>query len=125
MTSSSRRRLTVTVARLVGGAAIAVALAPAVQAADSYGAIAYAPNGMWGRSHGTPAKEDAEAAAVKSCGSTECKVMISFTGCGAVATKGGGGDTEYQAGTGPDLRTAMKEALGKLPGGYIDTWSCN
>ncbi|QLL06198.1 DUF4189 domain-containing protein [Mycobacterium vicinigordonae] len=126
MTRSPRRRLTIAAARMAGGIAIAVALTPVAHAADSYGAIAYSPNGMWGRSHTIASKEDAEATALKSCGASDCKVMISFTGCGAVAAKNGAGTAkEYQAGIGPDLRTAMKDALGKLPDGYIDTWACN
>ena len=104
-----------------GGAAITVALAPAGHAADSYGAIAYSPNGTWGRSHAYPTKAAAEATAIKSCGSSECKVKITFTACGAVAVK----DKDYQGGTGADLSAAMKDALSKVPGGYIDTWACN
>jgi len=30
-----------------------------------------------------------------------------------------------RAGLGPDLASAMKDALTKLGGGYIDTWACN
>nr|WP_253861503.1 DUF4189 domain-containing protein [Mycobacterium asiaticum] len=98
-----------------------VALAPTAAAADSYGAIAYSSDGTWGRSHAYPTKAAAEATAMKSCGASDCKVLTTFTACGAVAAK----DHQYQGGTGPDLSAAMKDALGKLSGGYIDTWSCN
>jgi hypothetical protein len=121
-TMTTRRRGTATaVARVAAAAAMTVALAPTAAATDSYGAIAYSPNGSWGRSHAYPTKEAAEATAVKSCGSSDCKVLTTFTACRAVAAK----DHEYQGGTGPDLSAAMKDALSKLSGGYIDTWSCN
>ncbi|WP_031734773.1 DUF4189 domain-containing protein, partial [Mycobacterium tuberculosis] len=90
-------------------------------AADVYGAIAYSGNGSWGRSWDYPTRAAAEATAVKSCGYSDCKVLTSFTACGAVAAN----DRAYQGGVGPTLAAAMKDALTKLGGGYIDTWACN
>lgn len=119
--TTRRRRLANAVARVAAAAAVTVALAPSAGAADTYGAIAYSANGSWGRSHAYPTKAAAEATAVKSCGYSDCKVLTTFTACGAVAAK----DREYQGGTGPDLSAAMKDALSKLSGGYIDTWACN
>ncbi|MDT5226030.1 MAG: hypothetical protein QOG19_3437 [Mycobacterium sp.] len=119
--STRRQRIATAVAHVAAAAAMTVALAPTAGAADSYGAIAYSPNGSWGRSHAYPTKAAAEATAVKSCGSADCKVLTTFTACGAVAAK----DHEYQGGIGPDLSAAMKDALSKLSGGYIDTWACN
>ncbi|OBJ49805.1 DUF4189 domain-containing protein [Mycobacterium asiaticum] len=119
--TTRRRRLASAVARVAAAAAVTVALAPTAQGADTYGAIAYSANGSWGRSHAYPTKAAAEATAVKSCGYSDCKVLTTFTACGAVAAK----DREYQGGTGPDLSAAMKDALSKLSGGYIDTWACN
>ncbi|ORB83422.1 hypothetical protein B1987_24160 [Mycobacterium kansasii] len=122
-----QRRSAVPVARLaviiatIATAATTSALAPAAHATDSYGAIAYSGNGSWGRSWAYPTKAAAEATAVKSCGYSDCKVLTSFTACGAVAAK----DRDYKGGTGPNLSAAMKDALGKLDGGYIDTWACN
>lgn len=105
----------------VAAAALAVGLAPAAQAADSYGAIAYSADGTkWGRSHSYPTSAAAEATAIKSC-AADCKVVITFTQCGAVAAKG----TERQGGSGATLSAAMDDAKKKLSGGYIDTWSCN
>lgn len=69
----------------------------------------------------TPTRAAAEATAVKSCGYSDCKVLTSFTACGAVAAN----DRAYQGGVGPTLAAAMKDALTKLGGGYIDTWACN
>ncbi|GAB3031162.1 DUF4189 domain-containing protein [Mycobacterium bourgelatii] len=101
--------------------ATTVTPAPAAQAADSHGAIAYSGDGSWGRSKGYPTKAAAEATAVKSCGHSDCKVVVSFTACGAVAKN----DRETKGAEGPDLSSAMKAALSKVPGGYIDVWECN
>ncbi|MDP7705430.1 DUF4189 domain-containing protein [Mycobacterium sp. TY815] len=120
-TTNRRRRLAVAAAHVAAAAALAITLAPTAAAADSYGAIAYSANGSWGRSHAYPTKAAAEATAVKSCAYPDCKVLTTFTACGAVAAK----DHEYKGGTGADLSAAMKDALSKLPGGYIDTWACN
>ncbi|SOJ56565.1 hypothetical protein MSIMFB_04042 [Mycobacterium simulans] len=116
-----RRRLTATVGQLAAVTAMTVALAPTAHAAESYGAIAYSANGSWGRSYAYPTRAAAEATAVKHCGYSDCKVLTSFTACGAVAAK----DHDYKGGVGADLSSAMKDALSKLDGGYIDTWACN
>lgn len=121
---SRRRRLAAAVTRLAFITAVTaatVALAPTAHAAESHGAIAYASDGSWGRSKGYPTKAAAEATAVKSCGHSDCKVLTSFTECGAVAKN----DRETKGSEGPDLSAAMKSALAKVPGGYIDTWECN
>lgn len=81
-----RRRFAVAVAGVATAAATTVTLAPApANAADVYGAIAYSGNGSWGRSWDYPTRAAAEATAVKSCGYSDCKVLTSFTACGAVA----------------------------------------
>lgn len=116
-----RRRFAVAVAGVATAAATTVTLAPApANAADVYGAIAYSGNGSWGRSWDYPTRAAAEATAVKSW-LPDCKVLTSFTACGAVAAN----DRAYQGGVGPTLAAAMKDALTKLGGGYIDTWACN
>jgi hypothetical protein len=116
---SRRRRLAVAVASVA--AATAMTLAPEASADDQHGAIAYSGNGSWGRAWDYPTKAAAEATAVKSCGYSDCKVVTSFTACGAVAANG----QAFQGGVGPDLSSAMKDAIAKLGGGYIDTWACN
>ena len=116
-----RRRFSVTVASVATAAAMAVALAPAAGAADEYGAIAYSGNGSWGRAWDYPTRPAAEATAVQSCAYSDCKVLTSFTDCGAVAANG----RAFQEGMGATLSVAMKDALNKLGGGYIDTWACN
>jgi hypothetical protein len=102
-------------------AATIVATAPTAHAATNYGAIAYAPNGQAGASHNYSTRADAEANAVSACGLSACKVLVSFTDCGAVAENA----TKYQGGYGPTLAAAQADALAKLGGGHIDSWACN
>ena len=116
-----RRRLAMAVAGVATATATIIAPAPAAYAADQYGAIAYSGNGSWGRSWDYPTRPAAEATAVQGCGYSDCKVLTSFSGCGAVAANG----RAYQGGVGPTLSSAMRDALTKLGGGYIDTWACN
>jgi hypothetical protein len=116
---SRRRRLAVAVASVA--AASAMTLAPEAGADDQHGAIAYSGNGSWGRAWDYPTKAAAEATSIKSCGYSDCKVVTSFTACGAVAANG----KAFQGGVGPDLSSAMKDAIAKLGGGYIDTWACD
>jgi Domain of unknown function (DUF4189) len=116
-----RRRFTVAIASMATAAAITVALAPAADAADQYGSIAYSGNGSWGRAWDYPTPAAAQATAVKSCGYSDCTPLTTFTGCGAVAYNG----KTYQGGHGDTLSAAMNSALTQLGGGYIDTWACN
>ena len=120
-TINHRRRFAVAMASAASAIAMAVALAPAAQADGLYGAIAYSSNGSWGRAWDGPTAAAAQAAAVKGCGYTDCKVLTTFTGCGAVAYNG----KQYQGGHGDTLSAAMKSAISQLGGGYIDTWACN
>lgn len=83
-----RRRFTLAAAGFVAAAAVGVGLAPAAGAADEHGAIAYSSNGSWGRAWDYPTRAAAEATAVKNCAYRDCKVLTSFTECGAVATNG-------------------------------------
>jgi hypothetical protein len=116
-----RRRIAMAVASVATATAMTLTLAPEASADEPHGAIAYSGNGSWGRAWDYPTKAAAEATSVKSCGYSDCKVVTSFTNCGAVAANG----KAFQGGVGPDLASAMKDALTKLGGGYIDTWACN
>ncbi|ACC42560.1 DUF4189 domain-containing protein [Mycobacterium marinum] len=120
-TNSRRRRLAVAVASVATATATTLTLAPVADAADQYGAIAYSGDGSWGRASHYPTRAAAEATAVKLCGYSDCKVLTTFTACGAVAADG----KTFEGGVGPTLSAAMKDALSKLGGGYIDTWACN
>ncbi|WP_396910366.1 DUF4189 domain-containing protein [Mycolicibacterium sp.] len=109
----------------VAGAAVVASVisAPTSNAAIYYGAIAYAPNGAWGSSWDYPSADSAQAAAIYSCGWTSCKVLTTFTECGAVAEN----SDRYQGGSGPTLIAAQDSALSQLRGGggWISAWACN
>lgn len=117
-----RRRFAVAVAGVATAAATTVTLAPApANAADVYGAIAYSGNGSWGRSWTTqpgrlpkPPPSSRVATPTARCSPVSPPAAPSPPTIGA-----------YQGGVGPTLAAAMKDALTKLGGGYIDTWACN
>jgi hypothetical protein len=121
--STYRRRFAVAVAAMTTAAATTVALAPETGADGNWGAIAYAHSGAWGRAQDYPTQNAAQATAVNSCGYSDCRVLVTFTGCGAVAANG----WRYQGGTGDNLNAAMQDALNKIGRrrGWIDSWACN
>ncbi len=86
-----------------------------------YGAIAYAPSGAWGAAQGYPVKLQAEQVALDKCGDKDCRVVISFNLCGAVASDG----STYQGGTGFTRTAAEAAALNRLGGGKIVRSVCN
>jgi hypothetical protein len=120
-TITHRRRLAVAIASAAAATALTVASAPAAEADGLYGAIAYSGNGSWGRAWDGPTTEAARAAAIRGCGYTDCKVLVAFTACGAVAING----NRQSGGYGANLSLAMKDALSHAGGGYVDTWACN
>ncbi len=119
--STHGRRFAAAVAALTTAVATTVALAPAASAGSGWGAIAYAHSGAWGRSWDYPTQSSAQATALNSCGYSDCSVLTTFTGCGAVAANG----WRYQGGNGPNLSAAMGDARARLGGGWIDSWVCN
>jgi hypothetical protein len=117
-----QRHAAVVVGSMAAVTAMCAALAPTAGADDEFGAIAISdPHKVYGRSLHASTPSAAKSGAMSACGYSDCKVLTTFTACGAVAAK----DHEYQGGIGPDLSAAMKDALSKLSGGYIDTWACN
>ncbi|GLB85836.1 hypothetical protein Mkiyose1665_55180 [Mycobacterium kiyosense] len=86
-----------------------------------YGAIAYAPSGAWGTAQGYPTKAQAEQIAVDRCNDKDCRVVISFNLCGAVASDG----ANYRGGTGLSRAAAESDALNRLGGGTVVSWVCN
>ncbi len=86
-----------------------------------YGAMAYAPSGAWGRTRGYGTQEKANQVALDQCGAKDCKLIVSFHGCGAVAYDG----TTYLGGTGGTRTQAEEDAINKLSGGLIVNWACN
>jgi Domain of unknown function (DUF4189) len=117
-----RRRLAVAIASAAAATVVTVAAAPLAEASDVWGSIAYSGNGsFWGRALDYPTQAAAEAAAVKVCGYSDCSPFSSFFHCGAVALNA----SRPYGGTGITLSAAMKDALSRAGGGYIDTWGCN
>ncbi|GLB86783.1 DUF4189 domain-containing protein [Mycobacterium kiyosense] len=87
-----------------------------------YGAIAYSPStGAWGTSRGYQVKSQAERVALDQCGENDCRVIISFNLCGAVASDG----SNYQGGTGLSRQAAEQDALNRLGGGRVVNSVCN
>jgi Domain of unknown function (DUF4189) len=119
--TTHRRRLAMAIASAAAATAVTVAAAPLAEASDVWGSIAYSSNGSWGRATDYPTKAAAQAAAVKGCGYTDCSPLTTFYNCGAVALNG----SHLQGGAGDTLSAAMKDALSRAGGGYIDTWGCN
>jgi Domain of unknown function (DUF4189) len=119
--STHRRRFALAVAAMTTAAATTVALAPTAGADDNWGAIAYAHSGAWGRSWDYPTAAAAQATAMNSCYYSDCSVLTTFTGCGAVARNA----WKFQGGNGPNLSAAMHDALARIGRGWIDSWVCN
>lgn len=101
-----------------------IALAPAAQADGNYGAIAYSPSGqLFGRTKDAPSRAAAESAAMGACGKSDCKVLVSFSECGAVAENNAG---DHAGGYGSTLLAAEQDAMKRLgTAGWIGTWLCN
>jgi Domain of unknown function (DUF4189) len=77
----------------------------------SYGAIAYgATSHRWGRSFHWPTRSGAESYALKTCASSDCKVVEWFNfECGAVASDRGTGAYGYDSGKTLSLAEAGAE----------------
>lgn len=133
MTTKYLRRAALGVAGLAAVAATSVALVATAGAHDVsipelpippriyYGAIAYAPTGEVGIARRKVSSSLAEVTAMQQCGVNGCKVLSSFTRCGAVAYNG----AKYQGGTGYTRAAAEQDALNSLGGGRIVIWACN
>jgi hypothetical protein len=120
-TRNIRRRAVLAVAGTAAAVALSTLTAPVGNAELSYGAIAYAPNGSVGTALDWSSRPVAEQGSLDACGYDDCKVLSSFSQCGAVAYDG----NAFQGGTGPTLAAAEGDAMGRLGGGWIDSWACN
>lgn len=116
------RRAAAVLASFAAVVGLTAVVAPAAHAATYYGAIAYSgTTGSGGRAWDHPTRASANNAALSYCGYTDCKVLVSFTDCGAVAENG----RSLQGGYGPNLAAAMNDAMSRLPGSWILSWACN
>ena len=116
-----RRRAQAALTAGVAALAVASTAIPAAYADVLHGAIAYSGNGSWGRALSYPTMAAADSTAVAACAQTDCKVLVDFTQCGAVAENA----TAYQGGYGATLAAAEADAMGRLPNSWIDVWGCN
>ncbi|MUL48436.1 DUF4189 domain-containing protein [Mycobacterium sp. CBMA293] len=119
------RRAAVAAVAMVAASTFSVIESTPAGAAGGYGAIAYSSNGASGWATGYASRQDAGQAAVNLCGYTDCSVLTSFTGCGAVARSSSA--SVAQGGSGTTLARAETRALRLLgtADGYIDAWACN
>lgn len=119
-----QRRAAVMVADVAVAAASILAFAPVASADDYWGAIAFSPSGnLFGRAKHAPSKAAAESAALGACAKKDCKTLVIFKQCGAVAENDQG---DLAGGYGSTLAAAQADALKTLgTSGSIATWYCN
>ncbi|GFG92136.1 DUF4189 domain-containing protein [Mycobacterium bourgelatii] len=103
----------------------AMILAPVASADEDYwGAITYSPSSdQFGRVKHLSSKAAAESAAQAACAQKDCKTLVIFRQCGAVAENSAG---DLAGGYGATLAAAQADALKTLgTSGSIATWFCN
>lgn len=120
----SPRRTVVALANAAVAVAACIALAPAAQAGDQFGSIAYSPSGkLFGRTKDAPSRAAADSGAMSACGKSDCQVLVSFSDCAAVAENNAG---DHAGGYGTTLAAAEQDAMKRLgTAGWIGTWLCN
>jgi hypothetical protein len=119
--TSFRKRVALMGASAALAAGLAVAASPAAQAADKWGGIATGPMGHW--TIWFNANTRGEAAYFGNwagCGA-DCKRVLLFAQCGALAYNGGA----FSAAEGATQHEAEGVALANLPGGWIIGSKCN
>ncbi|OBK25798.1 hypothetical protein A5634_25890 [Mycobacterium asiaticum] len=135
MTTRQRRRVATVLGSIIAAAAMVfapmqVANAQTPRTADPpnlpplityYGAIAMGEDGSKGTSRRHLSKLGAQQAAMERCGHDTCKIVSTFTRCGAVAHQG----TTYHGGIGLNRGMAEQHAMSQLGGGQIVHWACN
>jgi hypothetical protein len=96
---------------------------PAAHAYDypSWGAIAIDHDGGWGRALNFDTVSHASDAALAQCGNAGCKVVVTFTECGAVAD----GATDYEGRYGRTLAEADAKARTSAHSPTIVVDGCN
>lgn len=136
MTTRQRRRVSLIFASLTVAAVMVLTLIRPIPAASArahpaqpdnlpplltfYGAIASSHDGKFGKARREQSKRMAELLAMQRCAVPSCRVVSSFTKCGAVAHDG----ATYHGGHGPTRRAAEEHAVANLGGGWPVTWVC-
>ncbi|GAA1716824.1 DUF4189 domain-containing protein [Nonomuraea sp. AD125B] len=99
------------------------ATAGASHARYYYGAIAVAPSGRNGRSWNYASAAAAKRRALKECGRSSCKVLVTFVnGCGAVAYNAR--RNVYWGGRGSTPAKAKRNAVANAGGGRWVVYQC-
>ncbi|MEV0232147.1 DUF4189 domain-containing protein [Nonomuraea sp. NPDC050786] len=107
----------------VAAVAATSATAEASHARYYYGAIAVAPNGRNGRSWDYGTLAGAKRRALKECGRSSCKVLVTFVnGCGAVAYNAR--RNVYWGGRGSTPARAKRNAIANAGGGRWIVYQC-
>ena len=121
-----QRRVAVIAAFVAATTAMLIAPPPTASADDDdyWGAIAFSRSGnLFGRAKHAPSKAAAESAALGVCARTDCKTLVIFKQCGAVAENSQG---DLAGGYGATLAAAQADAIKTLgTSGSIATWYCN
>ncbi|GAA4972482.1 hypothetical protein HD597_007082 [Nonomuraea thailandensis] len=118
---------------LMASGALATAVPTAAAAATSattaasqryyYGAIAVSPTGRTGRSWDYGTLSAAKRRALKECGRSSCKVLVTFAnGCGAVAYNAR--RNVYWGGRGSTPAKAKRNAVNNAGGGRWIVYQC-
>ncbi|MEV0624754.1 DUF4189 domain-containing protein [Nonomuraea wenchangensis] len=103
--------------------AASAATAGESQARYYYGAIAVAPNGRTGRSWNYASQAAAKRRALRECGRSSCKVLVTFVnGCGAVAYNAR--RNVYWGGRGSTPARAKRNAIANAGGGRWIAYQC-
>jgi choline dehydrogenase-like flavoprotein len=108
------------------GAALAVS-APAAQAQGGgyYGAIATGNDGRWSITNNYNGFQEAEGAAVRTCGHGSCSVLLSWrNGCAVLVARKNPRSTTWQASSRSNYTAARDAALARLAGSSVVTWRC-
>jgi hypothetical protein len=119
-----QRRAVVAVGSMAVVTAMCAALAPTAGADSEVGAIAISDaHKVYGRTLHASTAAAANAGALSACGYSDCKVLVTFPQCGAVAENA----VKYAGGLGATLTEAELDAVRHLGGGSgtIDAWGCN
>ncbi|OBK26832.1 hypothetical protein A5634_24420 [Mycobacterium asiaticum] len=131
MTTRQRRRVPLLLASVLAAAAMAFTLIHPAAARTHphnlpplltyYGAFAYSNDGASGTARRQKNRSLAERLALERCGVDSCRIVSSYTQCGAVAHDG----ATYHGGYGPTRQAAEQHAVANLGGGWPVIWACH
>ena len=115
------KRASISAAAAAIAAGLTVGLAPSAQAAEQWGGIATGPGGAWQLYWGKASRGEALYFGNWARCGAQCKRVLVFSQCGALASNGGA----FSPAEGATIQEAEGEALTDLPGGWIVASRCN